>query len=104
MKKIILLSIIICLTVTFAYTQSVPKTIVIQGRVTNLVDKGIPGHPVTIFSDSNNAFNFFYYKTVNTNNDGFFSDSVVIPDQNMHMLQFNVFTVDCNNQYLNRTF
>lgn len=69
--------------------------VVIQGQVTDLVSgQGISNHPVTIFSDSSLNPMFFFYTTVNTNPQGFYTVNVPVPSIGSNMLY--VITPDCN--------
>ncbi|MBE0641714.1 MAG: PKD domain-containing protein, partial [Bacteroidales bacterium] len=69
--------------------------IIIQGQVTDTASgQGIPNHPVTVFSDSSLNPMFFFYTTVNTNLQGFYTVNVPLPSIGNNILY--VLTPDCN--------
>jgi PKD repeat protein len=68
---------------------------VLQGQVTDIVSgQGIPNHPVTVFSDSTQNPMFFFYTTVSTNLQGFYTVNVPLPSIGNNILY--VMTPDCN--------
>jgi PKD repeat protein len=103
MKKYLLFLISVLLLVSANISQAGTKTILISGFVKDLNNAPIPNHAVTIISDSIYSQNYFYYKTVTTLSNGLYVDSIKIPDDPNIRLTFNVWTLDCNYQYFNRT-
>ena len=65
----------------------------IQGTVTSLqTSLPVPNHPVTIQADSSTGF--YYYKTVYTNSNGFFLDTIM-PNTGVFPSMMYVSTYDC---------
>ncbi|HRY99390.1 MAG TPA: hypothetical protein P5550_10080, partial [Bacteroidales bacterium] len=91
MKRLLLL---FAITLLFG-TVRAQGLVTIQGQVTDIVSgQGIPNHPVTVFSDSSMNPMFFFYTTVSTNMQGFYSVNIPLPSIGNNV--FYVITYDCN--------
>ena len=98
MKKLI---ISIFLTLCFVFAANTQTVLIsISGQVTN--DSGLPvsNHTVHISTDSINP-GFSYFKTIVTDFNGFYVDTILIPINSQ--ILFHIFTFDCVN-YKHETF
>jgi PKD repeat protein len=93
MRKIRILFFLLFITVFAANGYGV--TVYISGTITDMQGVGnVPGHKVYIKSDFSSPFH--YYKTVYTDNNGYYADTV----QNVPAfpIAFQISTYDCNNE------
>ncbi len=68
--------------------------VIISGQVRdNITHIGVPNHQVTIASDTNYLNTSFYFNTVVTDNQGFFSDSIFFATSTS---KYYLITLDCN--------
>jgi PKD repeat protein len=91
MKKIITTFLVLCISM-LSFAQTVTTTI--SGTVTN-TSTGLPvsGQAVYIMTDSSNT-TFSYYNVVYTNPNGYYADTLTIPDPSQ--IIFYVSTSNCN--------
>ena len=99
MKKQIFLVIALCFLINAAKSQQNPNIIFIKGHITNPLNKPIPGRNVTIMSDSMLNSNFLHYKTLTTDNNGFYCDTIFLPAWHQDQIRLVVWTSDCKNHY-----
>jgi PKD repeat protein len=89
MKKATLLILLLALIIP-SFSQGIFS---VSGTVSNSINGApIEDHEVIIFSDSSSGF--FYYKTMETDDNGFYSDSVMVQSSGTMFVR----TFDCNGQ------
>ncbi len=102
MKKIILLLFQLILGTCLVFPQGPPQEIVISGRVLSDSGKPVPNYFVYIVGDSSNLSHFLYHKTVKTDINGIYSNTILIPN-NIDSIIFFVCVYDCNSKLVKKT-